>query len=85
MFSCQHEKDPLLLQSTIKTISENLLSKYFGQVGASSSTEFEPEEAPLFTQEELNALRYACGYVPHKLLKKYEKRTGKKLINLKCV
>ncbi len=26
----------------------------------------------------LNAMRYACGYVPHKLLKKYEKRSGEK-------
>ena len=75
-----NKKDPLLMQSTIKTVFEDLLSKYFSQVGASCSTECEREleEEPQFTQEELNALRYACGYVPHKLLKKYEKRTGKK-------
>lgn len=35
-------------------------------------------EEKQFTHEELNALRYACGYVGFKLLKKYEKRSGKK-------
>jgi coiled-coil and C2 domain-containing protein 1 len=30
------------------------------------------------TEDELNALQYAAGYVPHALLKKYEKRSGEK-------
>ena len=29
-------------------------------------------------KDELNALQYACGYIPHALLKKYERRTGSK-------
>ena len=29
-------------------------------------------------KDELNVLQYACGYVPHTLLKKYEKKKGEK-------
>ena len=32
----------------------------------------------VLTPDELNAMQYACGYVPHKLLKKYEMRRGQK-------
>lgn len=32
----------------------------------------------VFTSDELNVMRYACGYVAHSLLKKYEKRAGEK-------
>ena len=28
------------------------------------------------SSDELNVLRYACGYVAHNLLKRYEKKTG---------
>ena len=52
-----------------------------------------------FTKDELNALRYASGFVPLKLLRKYERKKGEKfdqfdqfemclvksLISLKCV
>ena len=30
------------------------------------------------SKDELNALRYACGYIPHALLKKFKKRSGGK-------
>jgi len=30
----------------------------------------------ILTEDELNAMRYACGYVPHALLKKYEIKRG---------
>ena len=34
----------------------------------------EPKRSPMvvLTSDELNAMRYACGFVPHSLLKKYE-------------
>ena len=37
------------------------------------------KEPASLTRNELNAMQYACGYVPHKVLKKkYEKRSGNK-------
>ena len=30
------------------------------------------------SSDELNALQYACGYVPRALLRRYEKQTGTK-------
>ena len=34
------------------------------------------QEPIILTPDELNTMQYACGYVPYKLLKKYEKKTG---------
>ena len=39
------------------------------------------EQQPTIT-DELNAMQYACGYVPHKLLKRYETRRGGKVKTL---
>lgn len=36
------------------------------------------EDTIVLTLDQLNALRYACGYVPHMLLKKYKIKTGAK-------
>ncbi len=36
------------------------------------------DQLPKLTKDELNAMHYVGGYVPHKLLKKYEKRSGTK-------
>ena len=69
------EQDPLLIQSTIKYVFENMLKEYFGSTRAVPASRPADEQ---FTPDELNALRYACGYVPHKLLKKYEKRGDEK-------
>ena len=38
------------------------------------------------SKDELNALQYACGYIPHALLKRYEKHTGSKFDKfIKCL
>lgn len=34
------------------------------------------EQQVTLSTDELNAMQYACGYVPHKLLKRYESRRG---------
>ncbi len=36
------------------------------------------DQLPELTKDELNAMQYVGGYVPHKLLKRYEKRSGTK-------
>ena len=48
-----------------------LVKEYFSLQSNSQSS---ASSAILFTDDELNAMRYACGYIPHVLLKKYEVR-----------
>lgn len=47
-----------------------MLTEYFEQYSTSKTTG--KSQTKEFTQHELNAMRYACGYVPHCLLKRYE-------------
>lgn len=53
-----------------------ILRQHFSAISSAVA----PTPAPVveMTTDELNALQYAAGYVPHALLKKYEKRTGQK-------
>ena len=37
-----------------------------------------PQEQVHVTVDELNEMRYACGYVPHSLLKRFQVRSGEK-------
>ena len=68
--------DPLLPQSVNEQLFEMLLRNHFAQfetpVSQRASTEL------CMKKDELNVLQYACGYVPHTLLKKYEKKKGEK-------
>lgn len=72
------EKDPLLIQSVARLIFEDLLKEYFGCSEINVPGPRTVDAGSEFTKDELNALRYACGYVAHKLLKKYEKRKSEK-------
>ena len=70
------EKDPLLIQSVARSILN------FG-CDTKNVTDASTNDVN-FSRDELNALRYACGYVPLKLLQKYEKKEVKSLISLRC-
>lgn len=66
-------KDTLLQQSVNQQLFEMLLHKHF-------TTSLPPQnttQSPM-SKDELNALQYACGYIPHILLKRYEKKSGRK-------
>ena len=67
-------KDYLLSQSTNQKLFEMMLSKHFS---TNSKTVSNVTEEVILTKDELNALQYAGGFVPHALLKRYE-RFGKK-------
>ena len=62
---------PLLPQSVNKQLFEMFLRNHFAQfetpVSQRASTEL------CMKKDELNVLQYACGYVPHTLLKKYDR------------
>lgn len=66
--------DALLQQSLYNEVYSMLVSEYFNLHAACNT---EPMAiSTVLTEDELNAMRYACGYVPHALLKKYETRCG---------
>ena len=64
-------KEPLFYQSVNLLIFEELLKNYFR---AGDTVQRESREEIQFSKDELNAMRYACGYVALKVLKKYEKK-----------
>ena len=68
--------DQLLPQSVNEELFKMLLSEQFSPQ-QSSETAAEIGELSM-SKDELNALRYAGGYVPHVLLKRFEKRVGQK-------
>ena len=66
--------DPLLEQPVNQKLFEMILGVEFSSVGPPVATTKESSMG----KDELNALRYAGGFVPHSLLKRYEKKSGKK-------
>ncbi len=65
--------DPLLEQSLYQELFEIVLKEYFD---CKSSDCVVKPKADSISPDELNVLRYACGYVAQKLLKRYEKKHG---------
>ena len=71
------EVDPLLEQSVYDELFTMLVSEYFSSQTAHSSDPTSTASTPVeLSSDELNAMRYACGYVPRSLLKKYETKCG---------
>lgn len=79
--------DRLLQQSVNQKLFERMISKKLGESSQASATPVTKQaEASSVSADELNALRYACGYVPYKLLKKFEKRgEGKYAKYVECL
>ncbi len=67
-------EDQLFQQSVNQKLYEMILCEHF----AATSSNVEPTPTVEITVDDLNALQYAAGYVPHALLKKFEKRSGSK-------
>ena len=73
--------DQLLAQSTNQKLFEMILTKHFcsyvpGEIGQGTSDNASDEIS--LTKDELNALQYVGGFVPHALLKRFERNIGKK-------
>lgn len=68
--------DDLLQQSTNRKLFEMVLPSHFPCKTVQPTQNARSENN--LTADELNAMQYACGYVPRALLRKYEKRTGSK-------
>ena len=65
--------DPLLEQSLYQEVFEIVAKEYFE---CSRSESITTHKVDSISPDELNVLRYACGYVGRKLLKCYEKKHG---------
>ena len=69
--------DPLLEQSLYQEVFEMCVHEYFTSSSSSNNDSAQSCEATsILTEDELNVLRYACGYVARALLKRYEQRSG---------
>ena len=68
-----------LFNQTVNVVVYEELHKQYFTAEASEIESYQSEEV-LLSKDELNSLRYACGYVALKLLKRYEnkKHLGKK-------
>ena len=71
--SCE---DQLICQSANQKLFEKLLLKYFGSK-TSTETEPSPVEEVQLTNDELNVLQYVGGFVPHALLRRFERHKKK--------
>ena len=81
--SVEYAED-LLQQSINQQLFEMLLPSQFAQVLPHASASERNDE--IFSKDEVNALRYACGYVPRCLLHRYEKYDGDKYMTfVKCL
>ena len=72
---CIETDDQLLQQSVNQRAFEMFLPEQFS---SQSCTHRASTDNYSLNKDELNALQYAGGYVPHALFKKYEKFHGKK-------
>ena len=66
----------LFIQSINQELFQQMLANYFAKKHNLKTTGEQQGEIP---PDELNAMQYACGYVPYKLLKKYESIEEKSL------
>ena len=66
-----NQSDDILQQSVNQKIIEMILPTQL-----STSAQTKPKTTIQLNKDELNALHYACGYVPHQLIRKYQKRVG---------
>lgn len=67
-------EDQLFQQSVNQKVFEMILCEHF----TATSSDVVPTPVVEMTVDDLNALQYAAGYVPHALLKKFEKRSERK-------
>ena len=70
------ESDCILMHAVFRKLFEGCLQEHFH--ACSSATSSPSQVEVVLSKDELNALRYACGYVAYSLLRKFEKRKGDK-------
>ena len=69
--------DIIVMQSVYEELFTRLIKEELSKGHSACNTSEEVISVRL-SQDEVNALRYAAGFVPHSLLKRFEKRKGEK-------
>ena len=69
-------QDQLFMQSVNQELFQLMLVDYMED---KEKTRASSDQQITLSTDELNAMQYACGYVPHKLIKRYESRRGTKV------
>lgn len=77
MDECREQE--FLVQCVNQELFQQKLANTFAEKSSQKKTAEQQGEIPA---DELNAMQYACGYVPFKLIKKYE---GKKSKHFLCL
>ena len=73
--------DPICMQSVYERLFECIMkNELIKNAPSTSCTGGSDDEVITLSTDELNALRYAAGFVPHSLLKRFEKRHGDKYV-----
>lgn len=70
------DQDQLFMQSVNQELFQLMLVDYMED---KEKTRASRDQQITLSTDELNVMQYACGYVPHKLLKRYESRRGTKV------
>ena len=65
-----------MYQHVNQMLYEKQIKSHFSTECESANVELGSSEPPEITVDEENIIRYAAGYVPYKLLKKYEQQTS---------
>ena len=68
----ESREQSFFMQSVNQELFQQMLANYFTERCSLKSASQQVQLPP----DELNAMQYACGYVPYKLLKKYESTEG---------
>ena len=77
--------EPREREFLVQCVNQELFQQIMA-VETQSNSQRKATEQQDIPPNELNAMQYACGFVPFKLIRKYEKNTGKKVENfLECL
>ena len=69
------------LSSFIQRVNQKLYESLISRLLPPLSSSSQPQPRTILSEDELNIVRYAAGYVPHKLLKKHNKSDSVKSAN----
>lgn len=78
-------KDKLFEQSVNQKLYEKLLCQHLSAIKPTVVPTPNPNPVQEMSVDELNALQYAAGYVPHALLKRYESQKQRKHEFIECL
>lgn len=71
---------PLAHQMVTQTVYSDIIAEHFSKIVVDSTV-----DVPALTTDEENVVRYIAGYIPFKMLKKYEEKSSKDSFDVEVV